>query len=560
MVARGLRRPLVACLVLLASYIALSFLNDPRGYLGTDTGGKVATLRSMEASGRFDPDVGYWAEQWDPSGRLHPLYYTSHLGEKWVNATTLPALYAALPLYRLGGYRLALLIPMLGSVLTALAARALARRMTDDDGDRCGDGGWAAFWAVGLLSPIAIYALDFWEHSLGVALLLWAAVFLVDVARGRAGWKAAAGAGLLIGSAATMRTESLVYGAVAAGGACLFLLVRSRDLVRPLVAGLALTACVALPLAANMALERATIGGTVRSDRVSGTAQLVGTVGGSRLQEGALTAVGFEPALGNGPVVAGLLGLGLLVAAAIALASGNVRVGVVAGSALAALYLVRFSTGLGFIPGLVAASPLAGMGVALGWRSVTSRLAIALAVLALPVVWLFQFLGGATAQWGGRYVLTSSVLLTVAGVVAAARLPARARMAAFGLAGAVTVFGLAWLSVRSHDVARAEAALVRRPEPVLVSRIAHLAREGGGFYGDRRWLTAVTADEVLFSGDVLTRAGITTFGLVEPATAAPASPVPGFTAEGTARLRLFSDYDLRITTFRANTSSVKSSP
>ena len=52
-------------------------------------------------------------------------------------------LYAAYPLYRLGGDRAVLLLPMLGAVLTALAARALARRLG-------GGSGWTAFWAIGL--------------------------------------------------------------------------------------------------------------------------------------------------------------------------------------------------------------------------------------------------------------------------------------------------------------------------------------------------------------------------------------------------------------------------
>ena len=388
----------MACLVLLACYMALSFLNDTRGYLGTDTGGKVATLRSMEANGGLDPDLGYWAEQWDPGGRLHPLWYTSRLGEKWVNVTTLPALYAGYPLYRLGGYRLALLIPMAGSVLAALAARALARRLDD------GSTGWAAFWVVGLLSPLALYALDFWEHSLGVALVLWAGVLLLDLARARAGWRGAAAAGLLVGAAATMRTEALVYGAVAAGGACLFLLVRGRRLLPPLAAGLALAAGMALPLVANEVLERATVGQTVRSGRVSGTAGLAGTeAGDDRLQEAALTAVGFEPSLGPGPVVVGLLGLGLLVWAAARFAAGDRGPATVAAVGVVALYLLRFGTGLGFVPGMVAASPLAAVGLALGWRGTASRLLVAMALLALPLVWAFQFLGGATAQWGGRW-------------------------------------------------------------------------------------------------------------------------------------------------------------
>ena len=101
--------------------------NDPGGYLGTDTGGKVATLRAMDQRADFDPDIGYWAETLDPTGELHPLYYTNHVGDRWVNATTLPALLAAQPLYRAGGYRAALALPMLGALACALAAAAPLR-------------------------------------------------------------------------------------------------------------------------------------------------------------------------------------------------------------------------------------------------------------------------------------------------------------------------------------------------------------------------------------------------------------------------------------------------
>jgi len=173
------RRTLTAAAALLACYVALSFLNDPRGYLGTDTGAKVATLEVMSDGGGLDPDIGYWAERWDPDGRYHPLYDSFRLDDRWVNVTTLPALYAGYPLYRLGGYRLALLLPMLGSVAVALAARALARRLGGGDAT-----GWTAFAVVGLASPFTIYALDFWEHSIGVGLIAWATVALIDTVSG----------------------------------------------------------------------------------------------------------------------------------------------------------------------------------------------------------------------------------------------------------------------------------------------------------------------------------------------------------------------------------------
>ena len=130
-----------AMLLLLAVYALLSLANDPRGTLGSDTGGKLATLEMMDRTGSLQPDVGYWAADLDPQGRLHPLWYTSPVGDQWINVTTLPMLVAASPLYDLGGPRAVLLLPMLGAAFAALAARALARRVGGGDG-------WWAFWVV----------------------------------------------------------------------------------------------------------------------------------------------------------------------------------------------------------------------------------------------------------------------------------------------------------------------------------------------------------------------------------------------------------------------------
>src|SRR4051812_8136684 len=106
------QRPVLAGAILLLSYVALSFLNDPRGYLGTDTGIKVATLDRMVEQGTLRPDIGYWAAPWDPDARAHPFRDTRRIGDQYVDATTLPVLVAAYPLWALGGYRAALLLPM----------------------------------------------------------------------------------------------------------------------------------------------------------------------------------------------------------------------------------------------------------------------------------------------------------------------------------------------------------------------------------------------------------------------------------------------------------------
>ena len=85
------------------------------------------------------------------------------------NVTTLPMLYAAYPLYRIGGTAPCSCSRCWVRCSARFAARALARRLG-------GGTGWTAFWAIGLASPVAIYALDFWEHSIGLALMLWGVV------------------------------------------------------------------------------------------------------------------------------------------------------------------------------------------------------------------------------------------------------------------------------------------------------------------------------------------------------------------------------------------------
>ncbi len=243
----ALARPLVACVVLLGIYGCLSLLNDPRAFLGTDTGAKVATIRAMDERGDLDPDVGYWAERFDRNGVAHPLALTRHVGDQWLNVTTLPMLYAAVPLYDVGGLRGILLLPMLGAVLAALAARALSRRLGGD--------GTLAFWAVGLATPVAVYALDFWEHSLGLAAMLWGVVLLIDVARRAAGWKATLSAGVLFGLAATMRTEALVYAVAAIGVTVLVTWWGDRKLGAAFRTGTIAVAGVAIPLVCNNAVR-----------------------------------------------------------------------------------------------------------------------------------------------------------------------------------------------------------------------------------------------------------------------------------------------------------------
>jgi hypothetical protein len=553
-----LRRPLAAGLLLLAVYIGLSFVNDTRGYLGSDTGGKVATLQVMKERRRLDPDIGYWAERWDPTGRFHPLYSTTHAGRRWINVTSLPAIVAAYPLFILGGYRLALFVPMLGAVMSAFAARALAGRLGASDRTA-----WTAFWLTGLASPIAIYALDVWEHSLGVALMGWAVVCLVDVARAGVGFKGAvvkaAAAGALFGLAATMRQEAYVYAFVATAAALLWVLLRERHRGVGSVVSSGAAAVIGLLVifGANAALEHKVAGTSLRVARARGVVGAVGSgsaAGGtsdSRVGDAVVTAVSLNPDQNGRSYLVGLASLGLLVlAVARGRSADGRRPAALALAAAGVLYVVRAVDGPGFVPGAVAASPLAVVGLVVGWRSSAARrYVVATALLALPVVWITAYTGAAGAQWGGRYVLVSGFLLAVAGTVAFDRLTPSVRRAFVVLSLAVTMFGLSWLAVRSHDTGQAFAAIRSRPEPVLIWRDTFVPREGGWFYPGSRWLAARTHDDEDAAARVAVAAGFERIAVVRAVTPR-VDQIRGWQVTGRSRIRWFTGVPVYVTSYR----------
>jgi hypothetical protein len=544
-----LRRPVVACLVLFAAYFGLSLLNDPRASLGVDTGSKVATIRMMERNGGLDPDVGYWAARFDRSGRLHPLYQTQRLDQKWIAVTTLPMLDAAYPLYRLGGIRLALLLPMAGGVVAALGARALARRLGGGDG-------WGAFWLTGLATPIAIYAGDFWEHTIGVALMVWAIVLLFDRLEGRCGWRGVLGAGLLFGGAFTMRTEALMYAGVATATVCVALLVRTRRLTAPVLTGIAVTAGVVIMAVANQVLEQATIGTSLRSGRAEGTATRAGLLLAQRFHEAAVTTTGLNRFVGSFDLWLGLLMVLLLGTLAIAWTRSARPGGAVAVLWLVvvpSMYIVVRWNDLGFIPGLLTASPLAAVGLFLCWRQRRAWPIIVIALVSMLGVWLTQYLGGANPQWGGRYLLVSGALLAVLGVVGLARAPRGAQAAFVTIAVLVTGLGLAWTRERTHEAAATFEHLVARRDEGVISRAAFLLREGGSFYTDHRhWLTATTKSDIAPAAVVMRRAGAQEFALVATSDQPRFRPrrLDAFTRGKSMTIPLFRGPDMIVTTYQ----------
>jgi hypothetical protein len=543
-----LRRPIVAAVLLLAVYVALSFLMSTAGFLGTDTGGKVATLATMEARDTWtNPDVGYWAASWDDTGRVHGLIYTVRQGDRWVNVTSLPMIIAGEPLWRIGGYRLALLLPMLGAVACAFVARGFERQLR-------GGEGWWAFWLVGLASPVAIYALDFWEHTIGLALIAAGLLVLLRAVERGPEWWSGAVAGATFGAAFSMRTEAVVYGVVGVAIATVALWrVRSR-LGPAILLGASAGAGFAAMFLANSALERAVLGQTFRSGRAVGAASSGGSSSALRLREAAITSVSPFP---TGEWTYTILGLLLLAALVVwaqsARARGQQRLAVLSAAVVALLVVHRLSFGLGFWPGLIATTPLAAVGLALGWPSRAGRLVIAFAVAPLPLVFLFQFPGGAIPQWGGRYILTTGLLLASLGAASLPKVLPWARRGLVVVSVAATVAGVAWLGVRSHDIETSGALLDARSEQVLISRNGFPPREFGATYGRKNWLALSVADDLDVAIDVARRSGASTFAIVD-LESRPDAVVAGYHVVGHETVAFIEEQQLHVTSYRADGS------
>lgn len=548
-------RALLAAALLLAVYGVLSVANDPHGYLGTDTGGKVLTLQAMEDRGSTtNLDVGYWAEEHDPEGRLHPYFGTGRIGVRWIQVTTVPLLLAASPLYDLGGYRLALLLPMLGGVLVAAAARALAQRFGADRAQA-----WWAFWLVGLAGPVVVYALDLWEHTLGLAAMAWAVVLLADARRSPvvgAASRCAAGAGLLWGIGFSMRTESLLYGATTTAAVLVAVVVADRRLPRVLAMGAASALGVAVAVLANRALEDQVLGGSLRAGRAGGAAGGAGAGLPQRLEEGLVTTIGLVSGAGPLELVLGAIGivaLGLVVFAGTRpeddLLRSRLPLLAVVGS-IPFVFIVL--EGLDFVPSIFVASPFAIVGVVAGRNERTAPFWWA-ALGSLPVVWLFQYVGGADPQWGARYALLSAFVLVVAGVVALPPLGSFVQRTFLALAVGITAYGLVWVAVRTHGAADAGRQLAGRPEPVLIAagETGFVPREFVADASVKRWLAADDRDELDDAVQIVADVGYREFGIVELGGHRSDRSIAGFALVGVHPVPFLPGAPLQVASYRA---------
>jgi hypothetical protein len=281
-----------------------------------------------------------------------------------------------------------------------------------------------------------------------------------------------------------------------------------------------------VPLAANLGLERAVLGSSLRAERAAGTVETASASGSNiRLREAAITSLGIS-ADGDAPAI--ILGAAAVAAIAVAAWRRDPRILLFAG----ALYVARTAQGFGFVPGFLVAAPIGAVGLTMGWRrGPPARLAMAIALVALPLVWAVQYTGGAGPQWGGRYVLLSGFALGVVGLAALDDADRAIRLGSVALAVFVTAFGLGWMHQRTTDVAASAEQLERLPQPILVSRVAHLVREGAGVHDLHRWLTAISYADLHRVARIADAKGADSIAVVDFPGASEPARIGGLTRE-----------------------------
>ncbi|WP_436795758.1 hypothetical protein [Actinospongicola halichondriae] len=490
---------LVQLLVILAG--------DSRVFSGSDAGGRAAAIGAAVGSSGCDHDLGYWAEEWDPAGEAHPMFNTVAVGERFVQPTAMPYVCAAATLERGFGRPASLVVSIVGVLLAATGAWMLERES--------GSSGLLSFVTVGVVGPVAFYGSDTWEHAPAVGCALFGTALILS----RSGRLSGAVAGVLWGLAVSMRVETAIVGLGLAAGVLLVVEMRKSVLAdrwRVAIAGVA----AVLVLAVDRTAQQRIIGSDYRGGRASTQAgNILGEVG-DRTRDAVVTTFGLLPT--DSDLESILLGvvfvLALLVVGA-AITGSEIETRLVHGFALiAALIACLRILDPGFVPGMLAASPIAAVGVfSLRWRSgppVGRVLAIG-AVSSLPIVWALQWTGNLGPQWGGRYVLLSGALLATCGATLVRSGPSRLGHVVVALTVAIGSMGLLWHSQRTQLIGVVLDDLLTTPcEEVLVSTSPFLLREGGaieefssGVRADGCRLLSSTVDDVAFALGVAADSG-----------------------------------------------------
>ena len=225
-------------------------------------------------------------------------------------------------------------------------------------------------------------------------------------------------------------------------------------------------------LAANVVLERALVGAGVRDSRATAGALDAGSDLGRRATDAVVTGFGLFPDETGAGIAIGLLLAGMLTLLTLGL-TGRLRLSapttrILTGFVIG-LYVLRLLDGWANVPGALAAVPAVILAATVP-KTPPARVLLGTALGAVPLVWAVQWKGDHIVQWGGRYLLLTSLLLLILAAIALEG-PVRRTVPARALLGVTLVVGLAglgWHAHRTDIVGGTGAALDELPADTVV--------------------------------------------------------------------------------------------
>jgi len=196
-----------------------------RGFATGDGSVKLWQVQGILRTGDLNAPLEYPGAIYDPDHQYAPFVepWAFWKDGKFYTEYTSPFIWASVPLYALFGHAGLMILPWLGGLLLISMSAWLAWRVRPDRSAAL------APLIVGL-SPVLVYSLEFWEHTPGAALAVFALVGVVQAldSRHRAWWLMASGAA--IGLGLTMRAELYVYPIAIVSG--LFFIRSALPLIR----------------------------------------------------------------------------------------------------------------------------------------------------------------------------------------------------------------------------------------------------------------------------------------------------------------------------------------
>jgi 4-amino-4-deoxy-L-arabinose transferase-like glycosyltransferase len=198
---------LATALVLLIQTYWFTQSAATRGFATGDGGVKLWQVQGILHQGNLNAPLDYPGAIYDPDHEYAPFvepWGMWYQGKPYTEYTS-PFIWVSVPLYAVFDHAGLLVLPWLSGMALILMTAWLAWRVRPDR--------WACLapLMIGLSSPLLAYSLEFWEHTPGTALAVFALVSVIKAlnSRRRVVWLILSGAA--IGLGLTMRAELYVY-------------------------------------------------------------------------------------------------------------------------------------------------------------------------------------------------------------------------------------------------------------------------------------------------------------------------------------------------------------